>query len=408
MDDRGSYLKHYMKIMVEGFDQQKLLNECITSGIILREIRLKSEIEMTMILTEWNYQRLLKLARNRYRITILYERGYRPLLLKIFNKKSTIAGLILFALIFYYQGSFVSEIRITGYEKYTETQIRESLREAGLYEGCPKQEELSKVKLHIYQDLDNIAWIGVKYTGNMAEVTIVEGTVTPKPVDQSKPCNIIADKEGYLDKVIAREGKIALAQGSYIKPGDVIISGIVPITSTAYGTSESALTERYVHASGEAYARIPYRFSFYQEKYDLKKELTGEKIYGLRLEFGNLKFNGAKWLNNYDSAVYSERVLLKFVRPIPVLLAVARIDEVQLSRKVKSQTELKKEANQIFRTVLKEKIPKKAQLLNKSLKFSSGENIIRVSMMLETLEEIGAEKEITVGESTDRGTEDQN
>ena len=408
MDDRGSYVKHYMKIMIEGFEQQRLLNECIAAGIYLREIRLKSETEMTMLLTEWDYQRLLKLIRNRYRVTVLYERGYRPILQKLFAKKSTIAGLILFALLLYYQSSFLSEIRITGYEKYTETQIRESLQEAGLYEGCSKHINIADVKLHLYQDLDNIAWIGVKYTGNMANVTIVEGTIIPKPVDQSKPCNVIADKEGYLDKVIAREGKIALSQGSYVKPGDVLISGIVPIKSTAYGTSASALTERYVHASGDAYARIPYRFSFYQEKYDLIKEFTGEKIYGLRLELGNWKFNGAKWANDFDSAVYSEKVLLKFVRPIPVLLSVARMDEVRLSRKEKGKAELKKEANQIYRTVLREKIPENAQLLNKSLKFSPGENIIGVSIMLETLEEIGVEKEIAVGEPTDRGTEDKN
>ena len=57
---------------------------------------------------------------------------------------------------------------------------------------------------------------------------------------------------------------------------------------------------------------------------------------------------------------------------------------------------------------MKEKIPENLQILNKSLKFSPGENIIGVAIMLETLEKIGIEKEIIIGNPTDRGTEDQN
>jgi len=400
MRDRGSFLEHCVKIRVEGFQQQKLLTECVKAGIVLRQILIKNEIEMTFILTNWDYQHFLKLVKNRYRVTVLYERGYKAVIHRILRKKSTIIGFIIFVLLLFYQSSFVSEIRITGYETITEKAVRDSLREAGLYEGCSKNLDLNKVKLHIYQDLDNITWIGVKYTGNMAKVSIVEGVKTPTPVDQSKPCDVVAGKEGYLDKVIAREGKVALNQGTYIKPGDVLITGVVPITSTAFGTSGSALTERRVHAAGEAYAKIPYRLFFYQEKYDLLKEPTGREIYGLRVEFGNWKINTAKCLNNYDSAVYKEKVLVKTIRPIPLLLAAVQIQEVELSRQERSQAEMKKEVNRLVRSTIKEKIPKNAQILNKSLKFSSGENIIGVAIMLETLEEIGVEKEITVGEST--------
>src|SRR5690606_2294206 len=153
----------------------------------------------------------------------------------------------------------------------------------GLYEGCSKNVDLKQVKLHIYQNLDNITWIGVKYIGNLAEVTIVEGTVTPKPLDISKPCDIVADKEGFVEEIIARDGKAVSLPGTFVKPGDVLISGIIPLKSTAYGTPEVTLTERYVHAAGEVYARVPHRYVYYQEKYLDVKEPTGNKIYGFRL-----------------------------------------------------------------------------------------------------------------------------
>ena len=408
MRSSGSFFKHSMRIAVEGFEHEKLLTECLQRGIPIRDIHTASDIEMSLTLMEWDYQEFLKLTKNRYRITVIKESGYKPAVRKTFRKKSAIAGLIIFALLMYYQSTFVSEIRILGYEKFTETEIRASLGEAGLYEGCSKNVDIKKVKLHIYQDLDNIAWIGVKYIGNLAEVTIAEGTVTPEPVDQSKPCHIVADKEGYVEKTIAREGVVAAQPGTYVKPGDVLISGIVPLKSTAYGTPAVDITERYVHSAGEVYVKVPYRLFYYQEKYNYLKEPTGRSLYGVRLEIGGSKLNTAKIFYTYENSVYSEKELFHLIRPIPLSVGFARIDEVEVTRQERSGEAIRKKANSQVRQAVKEKIPENSQILNKSLKFSPGENIIGVTIMLETLEKIGKEKEIVIGNTTDRRTEDQN
>lgn len=408
MKNRGSFLEHSVTIKVEGFEQQKLITECMRKNIPLKDIHILNDIEMILTLMEWDYQTFLKTAKNKYRITILREKGYKPVAKKAFGKKSTIVGLLLFALILYYQSTFVSEIRILGYESFTESEIRESLKEAGLYEGCSKSVDLKAVKLHLYNDLDNIAWIGVKYIGNLAEVTIAEGTITPKPVDKSKPCDIIADKEGYVEKTIAREGVVAAPQGTYVKPGDILISGIVPVKSTAYGTPDVDTTERYVHSEGEVYARIPYRLTYYQERYRDIKTPTGNSLVGFRIEIGSFKLNSANILNHYDNSVYEEAKLIHTVRPFPVSFGIAKIDEVIVTEQERSQEDIEKEGNRQARLAIRENLPENVQILNKSLKFSPGENIIGVAIMLEALEKIGMEKEIVIGNTTDRGTEDQN
>jgi Putative stage IV sporulation protein YqfD. len=408
MRNKGSFFEYSLRIKVEGFEQEKLLTECLRKGISIRDIHIASDIEMSLTLMEWDYQEFIRTAKNRYQITVIREIGYKPTIRKTFRKKSTIAGLILFVLLMFYQSTFVSEIRIYGYEKFTESQVRDSLKEAGLYEGCSKNVDLAKVKLHLYQDLDNIAWVGVKYIGNLAEVTIVEGTQTPKPVDKSKPCDIVADKEGYVERTIAREGKVNAMPGTFVKKGDVLISGIIPLKSTAYGTPEAELAERYVHASGEVYARIPYRLTYYQERYKYLKEATGNNVYGIHLDIGGLKINTAKIFYDYDNSVYSERVLFHTVHPIPMTLGFARIEEVEVTKQERSKSDIEKAANMQVRLAMKEKIPENAQILNKSLKFSTEENIIGVAIMVEALEKIGEEKEIVIGNPTDRRTEDQN
>ena len=107
-----------------------------------------------------------------------------------------------------------------------------------------------------------------------------------------------------------------------------------------------------------------------------------------------MKLNTAKSFYNYDNSIYTEKEILKTIRPIPVALGLVRIDEVEVSKKERSQAELQKEANRLVRLAISEKVPENSQIQNKSLKFSSGENIIGVAIMLEVLEEIGEEKEI--------------
>ncbi|HML36701.1 MAG TPA: sporulation protein YqfD [Bacillota bacterium] len=400
-------MEHSIRIRVEGFEQQKLLSECIRRGIPVKDIHTVSDIEMSLTVMEWDYQEFLRITKNRYRLTVIKESGYKPAAKKVFSKKSTIIGLILFALIMFYQSTFVSEIQITGYEKFTEAQIRDSLRAAGLYEGCSKSVDLAKVKRHIYQDLDNIAWVGVKYIGNLAEVSIVEGSITPKPVDKSKPCDIVADKEGYIEKTIPKDGVATVLPGTYVKPGDILIAGTIPLHSTAYGTPSVDITERYVHAYGEVYAKVPYRLVYHQERYDYIKEPTGRSISGIHLEIGGFKINTARVFYDYMNSVYEERPLFHTVRPIPMTLGIVRISEVNVTKQERSRDELTKDANRLARQAIKEKVPETAQILNKSLKFSPEENIIGVTIMLEALEKIGVEKEIVLGNPTDRGTEDK-
>jgi hypothetical protein len=77
------------------------------------------------------------------------------------------------------------------------------------------------------------------------------------------------------------------------------------------------------------------------------------------------------------------------------------IDEVEVTRMERDSSEVQKEANRLARLAIQEKVAKNTQILNKSLKFSPGENIIGVVIMLETLEKIGKEKEIVIGNPID-------
>lgn len=394
MRSNGSFFAYTKVIRVEGFEQQKLLSQCLQKKIILRKIRFENNLSMTMEIRDRDLDAFLAIVKRRYRVTILRENGYKPLILRALHRKSTLVGVLLFLLILIYQASFISEIRVQGYERIEEATIRQALKEVGFYEGCNKNIDINEVKTQMFQKLDNISWIGIKYNGSMAEVTIVEGTKEIKPVDATTPVHVVASKDGYIEKVIAREGTVQVPKGAFVKKGDIVISGELLIVDKAYADRSEEELIRYVHANGEVKARILYRFHRYQDKYSLIKKHTGKHLYGFAIKFGSFEFNTAKWLWPYDASIYEEKTVGKFIRPIPCQFSIIKTSEVELYRQKRTDEEIKEMANLQIRRYQKEKIPENAQIINKSLKFEEKENIIEVTVMLHALEEIGSEKPI--------------
>jgi len=393
-------------LKIEGFQLDKLLTECLARGIDLRKIKVRGDLEMTLIVTEEDYNHLLKIIRSRYRVTVLKERGSRPAIKKLLSQKATLVGALLFAFLLYYQSLFVAEIRVYGYEAIPETQIRNVLKEAGFYEGCKKDIDISKVKQAVYDKIDNIVWIGISCKGNMAEVNVVEGKVKPPVLEEKTPCDIVADQAGYIYEIIPKEGLRTVPDGTFVNMGDILISGIVPLSPTAYGTSAASATERYVHASGSVKAKIPYRAIFYQERYERIQQKTGRLLYGMQITIGSKSFDTLNDYNSYEVSKRTSKNIFHTVKPFPIKFTFSKDEEVKLLRRERVETEIRSQAEVQLREYLRGNIPKNVQILNKSLNFSLEENIIEVSVMLETLQEIGKEQEIVFGEfrgQTERG-----
>jgi similar to stage IV sporulation protein len=380
---------HYITVRVEGFDPQKLLSLCLKEGVALWNIRIYGNLEMTLKIEAKDLKKFMRIKGNRYRVTVLSEKGLKPLLYRALSNKIALIGVALFIFLIYFQSLFISEIRIYGYKSYTEREIREKLTVAGLYEGCSKSIDFDKVEIEMYKQFDDLSWIGIDLKGNLAEVTIVEGTKPIPIIDKEQPCHIVAVKEGYIEKTIAREGKEVVEKGDFVKEGDLLITGIIPIEDKTYTQDPENPELRFVHSDGEVFAKTIYRFVYYQEKEELHKDLTGREMPGFSFRIGDFTFNSANIFRPFDSTIYEERVLINSIRPFPMEFATNNQKEVKLRKETKDYKDIEKRAKQQLREAIKENIPESAQILNNSLKFSEEENIIEVVIMVEALEEIG-------------------
>lgn len=393
----------YKEIGVEGFEIHKLLSRCLKEKIQLRNIRILSDKEFVATISYNDWGEFCRITKNTYYVYIINEKGIKQIAYRFSGNRWALFGIVLFLLLVVLQTGFISEIRIYGYEKLTETEVLESLEEAGLYIGGRRPEDLDRLKIEMYKNLDNISWVGITIRGGLAEVTLAEGTRVYEKVEEDQPCHIVAAKEGYVEKTIAREGKEAVKKGDFVNVGDLLISGIIEIEDKTYKKDSEGIEYRYVHSDGEVFAKTVHRFVCYQEAYIIEKDKTGRWIPGLKIGVGKKNFNTANIFTPYGLSEYKEKKIIDILWPFQVNVALNKVYEVEINKRKRTKEEMESLGNLRAREYIKNNLSKSTQILNKGLNFSPEENIIKVIILIEALEEIGKKEKFLPTDNEELG-----
>lgn len=269
----SNFIRHRVRIKLEGFKPERLISQAMAKGVTFRQIVYKDETEVFFTVSRADLRSLKKLAGSKYRITKVGEGGMVPAIHRLRTSKMLLAGVALFALVFFSQTLFVREINIVGCETITETAIRQTLEEEGLYEGAYKNFDCDAIERRLFQEYDRIVWTRVAYEGNYVEVQISESKQIPAADDDDeKPCNLVAEQDCYIEKIYTYKGYAHAKENDFVKKGGILISGVVPIEHPSYPVEEGKKLQHYTHAQGKVVARVPYYFSFYMEPSGDEKE----------------------------------------------------------------------------------------------------------------------------------------
>ena len=262
----SNFTRHWVRVRIDGFRPERLISHMAEQGIPIRDIRYKDETEVYLTLTPDGYKKLKKLAKSKYKLTVIKEGGRRPALQGLKKNKLLVVGVIVFIAFYFVQVSFVQEIRVIGCETIPEDSLRQVLKEEGLYEGCRKTFDCDEIEIRLFQEYESIVWAKVSYQGSYVQVEISEGEIQEEELrNREKPCHLVAEQDCYIEKVYTYKGRSHVAEGDFVKKGGILISGIVPIEHPTYPQEtedgEAAETAHYVHAEGKIVARVPYYFS---------------------------------------------------------------------------------------------------------------------------------------------------
>lgn len=375
---KSSFLKHHRKIKIEGTDLPAMLNKCIGEDLKLKDLRWKNPIEISARVTADDHERLKKVAGHSYRITVAYEGGAVPFLKKLKHNKISIIGALLMGALIFYQSLFVAEIRVDGYRSITEADIRNTLSQAGLYEGARKPESYSDIEAAIYKNHDEITWVSIFEDGRLVKVSVAEASDATEAVPEDKrPAGIIAGKSGIIVKVLPLKGNSLVEKGDYVNKGDMLISG-------RFGTIRS-------HAEGTALAKVPYKLEFYMEKTRCEFESTGRRKLGVEFLIGDVKIDTSS-RHRYEKSLKREKKLIDITEPMPLKLSFSIIEEVDCKEKDMDLKKARKVAEAAVRQYASENFKDGQEIVDTSIELTYTKSLIKACVFLEVIEDIGVVK----------------
>ncbi|MGN1414913.1 MAG: sporulation protein YqfD [Anaerovoracaceae bacterium] len=359
---RLSFYSHRIFVKIEGFRLDRLLDRAMKAGLELRSVRMKGETELTCWISRADLRKLQKLGKSAYRITVLQQRGPVPGAKSILARPAFVLGVLLAATFVVFQSFFIRSIEVSGYRGIPEEALLACLAEKGIYKGAFRPDiDWEGTEQAIYDAFPQVTWVQLVYRGQKVWLNLSEtdhDLYQKEEKERTKRqvyTNIVASHSGYIDTIYPYYGLALAEPGDYVKKGQILITGSIPIQPTTFDEESEGGRIYFVNAEGEVWAKVPYHMTFYQERYHF-----GEK--------------------SSDGKTVADRV-------------------------EKTEEEAKRRAEQQIRLWTAENLPEKAEIQNKSLKFSRSGNIIEVSVLLEVRQEIGIKQEAAIGE-TDTDTTD--
>lgn len=270
-------------ISIEGEQIERFLNLCRCQKISLYEVKRTEERKMNASLYWKDFFKLLPVRRKTgVKIHIQKKRGLPFWIYKNKARKSFFAGVILCGALMILLSGRVWNIHIEGNIQYADPEILGFLEENGIVHGMAKGKvNCSEIADSLRRNYPEITWVSAKLSGTRLLLTVQEGKKQKKQQTELPPCDLKAETEGEIVKMITRAGTPLMKAGDVCKQGDILVSGKVPIIND----SKEMIRESYVHADADIYVRhfvsYYYEFPLIYEK-EIPEEKTG-KTYGLRV-----------------------------------------------------------------------------------------------------------------------------
>jgi similar to stage IV sporulation protein len=260
-------------------------------------------------ITVKNFKKLKPIAKKTRMRPYITEKKGLPFFLNRYRKRKVFfAGIFICCILVYIMSLFIWDINILGGSKHTPEAVMKFLSEKDVFTGMKKKtvdcQEIEETLRLAYKD---IGWVSAEVKGTRLIIKITE-TNMPAPAGEAiEPSHIVAIKPGIIDKIITRAGTPMVKVGDVVKPGDILVSGII----TTYDDFQVVLDKKPIVADASILCKTYYDYhDVFSMKY-IEKIYTGEKKKGYYITLLLRKiflYNPRYSYDNYDIIVNENKL----------------------------------------------------------------------------------------------------
>jgi similar to stage IV sporulation protein len=222
-------LRGYVRIEVTGSRLETLINRMVQSRFEVWDISYTKSSAASMMIGLNHFFRLrplLKETGSRFRIRSKH--GLPFMVAKLLKRKFFAAGMLMFIAGIYLLASIVWQVRVEGNDSISVQTVLQAARQVGIYQlqwkGKLKDQE--QLAMELQTALPGTSWVGVEVRGTHVVIKIVEAR-TPDQKPLASPRHMVATKNALVTSIFAEKGKPLVKTNSYVRKGDILISGII-------------------------------------------------------------------------------------------------------------------------------------------------------------------------------------
>lgn len=383
-----NFIYGYKQVEIEGYYLERFLNEILKNSIFVWKI---DRIQINKVRINASNSAIIDLKeialKNQCLMKITKDCGI-PAIVKKYRKRRYIFGLsFAFFIMIFAISRFIWNIDVSGNIEIDKKQVIEIAKKSGLSIGKYKQKiDTESVIKDIKNSLDNVSWVGVDYKGTNAIIKIVEGQKTPMVVNENDFCNIVAKKDGVIQKVVAQNGTVMCKDGDNVKQGQILIAGWM----------EGLYTGKYfVNSEGSVKAKISYSETTKIYKNEIERKHTGKRDKKVSIKMKNLQINLFKRVSKfkkYDTIETIKSLRLSSNFYLPIKFVIYDSFEVEEIKKYNDFETAKTNGELTAKRKLDEKI--KGELINSDTKITEYNDYYSVTVYYDVIEEIGTKEKI--------------
>ncbi len=394
------FLKGYVILSLSGHNKEEFLNEILKKGICPQNMDFRED-KIFLEIGPWDFFEIPK-AKNGTRVHIEEKRGLIFLWERLKRRKLFFIGAAVFFLAFTIGSQFIWTVEYDCSEDCDRAGLAQAAELAGVKSGVLKRSMKSGLEMKniILNNTDGISWCWVYIKGTRAVVKARSVIPPPELYDPSLPSDIIAMRDGIIKRVITDKGRCMVKPNQAVAPGDVIISGTFDFEEQrGYQVHSLGKVEAYTNHSRTGVYKQFYCYKTYTGR--VRRFLT-LRIYKWEIP---LYFKGKVNFDSFDSMEkdYELRLGGSYLGIGLKTLECREFYETKEPLSYDAAVEFAK--NDLESKIAKELLPP-AQLVDKNVSaVQIDEETISVTVEMQFIEEIGAQKQIKEVENIEPKTD---
>lgn len=330
------------------------------NGMFLRSVRVRQTTAKCVVLLT-DFQEAYRICRHHHvKFRIVERRGLPFLGQRLLHRKAFLLGSVLFVCIIYGLSATVWRIDIVGVTDHeSQMEIRNAARSVGLFVGqrTSKLTDLATMQRAILAKTPNFVWIGLHQQGSVSQIQAIPKVEGVKKIPEV-PQNIVADRPGVVQTVTVTRGRAVIKAPTYVKPGQVLISGIL---------SEG---EPNVPAAGRVMAEVWYQSQVNVPLHVSHSGLTGKFITRTYIQMAGARFRIWGFQEPHFSDVYQRESVTHWQFghiPLPIQLSRIRIYQVTHTAQNSSMQAAQKSALTLAASDVNKEVGMDGQMLGQSV-----------------------------------------